>query len=238
MRLYPAIDMKNGQCVRLTQGLFDQVKVYSHSPADMAEHWVGQGAKFLHLVDLDGALAGRPVNAAAIREVTKRVSVPIQLGGGIRTLEDIETMLSLGVARVILGTKAVENPAFVEEAVQKFGSEHIVVGIDAKNGRVATAGWEKVSSVEALELCQRMEAMGVRTVVYTDISRDGMMQGPNVEMTKRINDAVSLDIIASGGVSCMEDLERIEAAGIHGAIMGKSLYEKKIDLAEAVARFE
>lgn len=238
MRLYPAIDMKNGQCVRLTQGLFDNVKVYSNSPADMAEHWVSQGARFLHLVDLDGALAGRSVNADAIREVVHRVSVPVQLGGGIRTLENIETMLALGIYRVIIGTKAVKNPNFVEEAVRKFDAEHIVVGIDAKNGRVATAGWENVSSVEALELCKRMEGMGVRTVVYTDISRDGMMQGPNVEMTKKLNDAVSMDIIASGGVSCMADLEQIEAAGIHGAIMGKSLYEKKIDLAEAAARFE
>lgn len=237
LHLYPAIDIKNGQCVRLTQGLFDNVNVYSDSPASQAMHWVEKGAPFLHLVDLDGALAGRSVNAEAIRAITSAVSVPVQLGGGIRTMENIETMMELGVYRVIIGTKAVENPAFVDEAIQKFGAEHIVVGVDAKNGMVATAGWGTVSSVEALELCRRMEGMGVKTIVYTDISRDGMMQGPNVEMTKKISDAVNIDIIASGGVSCMSDLDAVEAAGIHGAIIGKALYEKKIDLAEAVERF-
>lgn len=238
MRLYPAIDMKNGQCVRLTQGLFDNVNVYSDSPADMAALWESSGARFLHLVDLDGALAGRSVNAPAIRAITERVKIPVQLGGGIRTLENIDMMLSLGVYRVIIGTRAVEDPEFVREAVRTFGAEHIVVGVDAKNGKVATAGWENVSSVDALDLCRRMEDMGVQTIVYTDISRDGMMQGPNVAMTKKISDAVSMDIIASGGVSCMEDLYEIERAGIHGAIMGKSLYEKKIDLTEAVKAFE
>ena len=153
MRLYPAIDMKNGQCVRLTQGLFDNVNVYSDSPADMAALWESSGARFLHLVDLDGALAGRSVNAPAIRAITERVKIPVQLGGGIRTLENIDTMLSLGVYRVIIGTRAVEDPEFVREAVRTFGAEHIVVGVDAKNGKVATAGWENVSSVDALDLC-------------------------------------------------------------------------------------
>ena len=237
MRLYPAIDIKDGNCVRLKQGLFKETVIYAKRPYEVAGKWEDCGAEYLHLVDLDGALAGRSVNAEAIKAITSQVKVPVQLGGGIRTLENIETMLSLGVYRVIIGTKAVENPAFVEEAIQKYGSDHIVVGVDAKNGMVATSGWGSVSSVEALELCRRMEGMGVKTIVYTDISRDGMMQGPNVEMTKKISDAVNMDIIASGGVSRMGDLDAVEAAGIHGAIIGKALYEKKIDLAEAVKRF-
>lgn len=238
MKLYPAIDLKNGQCVRLQQGLFDNVNVYSDSPAQMALHWESAGAHFLHLVDLDGALAGSWVNREAVCAITKAVHIPVQLGGGVRSLSDIEERLEAGVYRVILGTKAVEEPSFVEEAVKKFGREHIVVGIDAKNGLVATRGWETVSSVTALELCQVMEGLGAATVVYTDISRDGMLIGPNVAMTKKLSDAVSMDIIASGGVSGMKDLEEIEEAGIHGAIIGKALYEKKIDLAEAVRRFE
>lgn len=238
MKLYPAIDLKNGQCVRLQQGLFDNVNVYSDSPAQMALHWESQGAHFLHLVDLDGALEGRWANREAVCAITQAVKIPVQLGGGVRSLSDIEERLDAGVYRVILGTKAVEEPSFVEEAIQKFGREHIVVGIDAKNGLVATRGWETVSTVTALELCRTMEGLGAATVVYTDISRDGMLTGPNVEMTKKLSDAVTMDIIASGGVSGMRDLEEIEAAGIHGAIIGKALYEKKIDLAEAVRRFE
>lgn len=238
MRLYPAIDMKNGQCVRLRQGLFDEVNVYSDSPAEMAALWESKGARFLHLVDLDGALAGRLVNEAAIREIVGRVHIPVQLGGGVRSMENIEALRKLGVFRVIIGTKAVEEPEFVREAVKVFGAEHIVVGIDAKDGRVATRGWESVSEITAMDLCKKMEEYGVRTVVYTDISKDGMMQGPNVSMTKALSDGTSMDIIASGGVAGMADLDAIQEAGIHGAILGKALYEKKIDLAEAVARLE
>ena len=238
MRLYPAIDMKNGQCVRLRQGLFDEVNVYSDSPAEMAALWESKGARFLHLVDLDGALAGRLVNEAAIREIVGRVHIPVQLGGGVRSMENIEALRKLGVFRVIIGTKAVEEPEFVREAVKVFGAEHIVGGIDAKDGRVATRGWESVSEITAMDLCKKMEEYGVRTVVYTDISKDGMMQGPNVSMTKALSDGTSMDIIASGGVAGMADLDAIQEAGIHGAILGKALYEKKIDLAEAVARLE
>jgi len=238
MKLYPAIDIKNGQCVRLTQGLFHNMNVYSDSPADMASLWVEKGASFLHLVDLDGALRGESVNAAAIRSITERVKVPVQLGGGIRSLQNIETLLNLGVYRVIIGTKAVETPLFVAEAIREFGRDPIVVGVDSKNGMVATSGWETVTTVEATEMCRRMAAMGVKTIVYTDISKDGMMQGPNVPMTKKLSDDTGLDIIASGGVSCLNDLAAIQNAGIHGAIIGKALYEKKIDLAEAIIRFE
>lgn len=238
MKLYPAIDMKDGRCVRLQQGRFDQVKIYSDSPAEVAALWESKGASFLHLVDLDGALRGRSVNAECIRQIVRTVQIPTELGGGIRTLNDIEEVLELGVYRAIIGTKAVEDPDMLRQAVERFGAEHIVVGIDAKDGMVAVNGWEEVSQVSAMELALQMKEMGVKTIVYTDISRDGMLSGPNVEATKRLSDATGLDVVASGGVSCMEDLRKIHEAGIHGAIMGKSLYEGRIDLAEAVMEFE
>lgn len=238
MQLYPAIDIKNGACVRLTQGLFDNVKVYSDTPADMAKLWVSQGASFLHLVDLDGALAGRSVNEPAIREIVRSVSVPIQLGGGIRSREAVKNMLELGVSRVIIGTKAVENPEFIRDLVNEFGSDRIVVGVDAKDGMVAIEGWEKVSSLTALSLCMQMKEYQVEHIVYTDISKDGMLSGPNVEYTKKLTEETGLDIIASGGVSSMEDLKNLYQAGIHGAIIGKALYEKRVDLKEAVPAFE
>lgn len=238
MQLYPAIDIKNGACVRLTQGLFDNVKIYSDTPADMAKLWVSKGATFLHLVDLDGALAGNSVNEAAIREILCSVSVPVQLGGGIRSREAVKNMLDLGISRVIIGTKAVENPEFIRDLVKEFGSERIVVGVDAKDGMVAIEGWEKVSSLTASSLCMKMKEYQVKHIVYTDISKDGMLSGPNVEYTKKLTEETGLDIIASGGVSSMEDLRALYQAGIQGAIIGKALYEKRIDLKEAVLAFE
>lgn len=238
MQLYPAIDMKGGKCVRLTQGLFDNVKVYSDTPADMAKLWVSQGADFLHLVDLDGALAGRSVNEAAIRAIVEQVSVPVQLGGGIRSAEAVRNMLALGITRCIIGTKAVEQPDFIRELVEEFGPERIVVGVDARDGMVAVQGWEKVSTVTAVDLCMQMKQYGVRHIVYTDISRDGTLTGPNVAYTKMLTDETGLDIIASGGVSCMEDLITLHDSGIRGAIIGKALYEKRISLPDAVARFQ
>lgn len=238
MKLYPAIDIKDGRCVRLRQGQFDQVKVYFESPAEVAALWESRGASFLHLVDLDGALKGRSANADCIRQIVEAVRIPTELGGGIRSLRDIEEVLNLGVYRAIIGTKAVEDPRMLRDAVRQFGAEHIAVGIDAKNGMVAVNGWEQVSQISAMDLALLMKDMGVRTIIYTDISRDGMLSGPNVEMTKLISDTTGLDVVASGGVSCMEDLCRIHLAGIHGAIIGKALYEKRIDLAEAVKEFE
>ena len=238
MRLYPAIDIKDGKCVRLTQGLFDNVKVYSDSPKDMAKLWVSKGASFLHLVDLDGALAGKSVNEEAIRGVVRAVDVPVQIGGGIRSREAVEMMLGLGVSRVIIGTRAVREPEFVRRMVESFGPEKIVVGIDARDGWVAVEGWEQVSTRKASDLCQEMKEFGVRHVVYTDISRDGMLSGPNVEATKNLTAETGMDIIASGGVSSMEDLRRLRDEGIQGAIIGKALYEKRIDLQEAVRLFE
>ena len=238
MQLYPAIDMKGGKCVRLTQGLFDNVKVYSDTPADMAKLWVSQGATFLHIVDLDGALAGHSVNEAAIRAIVNSVNVPIQLGGGIRSAEAVRNMLDLGITRCIIGTRAVQQPEFIRELIEEFGAERIVVGVDAKDGLVAVEGWEKVSSLTAVELCMQMKAYGVQHIVYTDISKDGTLMGPNVTYTKMLTDQTGLDVIASGGMSCMEDLAALHEHGIHGAIIGKALYEKKIDLSEALRRFE
>ncbi len=238
MQLYPAIDIKDKKCVRLKQGLFDQVQVYSEDPVQVALEWEKAGATFIHLVDLDGALLGRGVNRDVICEIVRSVHVPVQLGGGIRSLEDMEEVLNMGVFRGIVGTKAVTDPKLLKKMVDSFGPSHVVCGIDAKNGLVATQGWVDVSNISAIELALQMKVYGVRTVVYTDISKDGMLTGPNVSATKTLSDATGLDIIASGGMSCMEDLQAISDAKIHGAIIGKALYEKRIDLKEAICRFE
>ncbi|MCI8887446.1 MAG: 1-(5-phosphoribosyl)-5-[(5-phosphoribosylamino)methylideneamino]imidazole-4-carboxamide isomerase [Hungatella sp.] len=238
MQLYPAIDMKDGKCVRLTQGLFDQVKVYGEDPCEMAKLWVSKGASFLHVVDLDGALAGRSVNESVIQRIVASVTVPVQLGGGIRTREAAANMLSLGVSRVIIGTRAAKEPEFIGELVEELGADQIVAGIDARDGMVAMEGWEKISTLNASMLCKKMKEYGVRHVVYTDISRDGTLTGPNVEATKRLTDETGMNIIASGGVSSMEDLKTLHSQGIQGAIIGKALYENRIDLGEAVRQFE
>lgn len=238
MRLYPAIDMKDGKCVRLTKGKFDSVTVYSDHPYEIAKQWEKEGASFLHLVDLDGALKGRSVNQEAIRDIIASVKIPAEIGGGIRTREDVKHMLDLGIVRVIIGTKAVERPEFLKELVEEFGSERIVAGIDAKDGMVAIQGWETVSSVSALALCQQMKEYGIRHIIYTDIFRDGTLTGPNIVYTKKLTEQTGLDVIASGGVSCMEDLDALYEAGISGAILGKALYEKKLSLYEAVQKFE
>ena len=238
MQLYPAIDMKNGQCVRLRQGAFKAITIYSDAPEKVAAHWQEKGASFLHRVDLDGALAGYSVNEEVIRRIADTVSIPIEIGGGIRSKEAVERMLDLGVRRVIIGTKAAEHPEFLRDMVRTFGEEAIVAGVDAKDGMVAVEGWEKVSSLTASDLCLTMKEYGVRHIVYTDISRDGMLSGPNVEATRKLTEETGLDIIASGGVSCMEDLKCLHEAGIRGAIIGKALYENRIDLAEAVRLYE
>ena len=237
MQLYPAIDIKEGKCVRLTQGVFDNIKVYSDSPSQIPKLWVSQGATFLHLVDLDGALAGKAVNGAIIKEIIEAVDVPVQLGGGIRSEEAVKSILDLGVHRVIIGTKAVKEPEFIKVLIERFGPEQIVAGIDAKDGKVAVEGWEKVSTLTAIELCSKMKEYGVRHVVYTDISRDGMLTGPNISATKKLTEEIGMDIIASGGVSCMEDLQKLYEEGIGGTIIGKALYEKRLNLEDAIRRF-
>lgn len=238
MQLYPAIDIRNGQCVRLRQGQFHDQEIYSNSPVKIAKQWESQGATFIHLVDLDGALHGHGVNEDVIKDIASAVSIPVQVGGGIRTIKDIENKIHLGVNRVIIGTKAVENPAFIKEAISTFGADRIVIGIDAKNGMVAIEGWEKVSSYNAVTLAMNMKELGVKTIVYTDIAKDGMLQGPNVECTKEMVDTTGLDIIASGGVSSLKDLESVNQVHVQGAIIGKALYENRFDLEEAIRLFE
>ena len=238
MKLFPAIDMKNGQCVRLTQGRFDAVKVYEEDPARMAQWLEQQGARFLHTVDLDGALEGRGVNNEALRRVCASIQIPVQNGGGIRSMQQIKEKLELGVQRVIIGTAAVKDPEFLKEALEVYGPERIVVGIDAKGGMVATEGWLKVSAVPAVELGASMHEMGLVYCVYTDIARDGMLTGPNIPETVRMGQETGLTVIASGGVSGMEDLVALEQAGIYGAIIGKAMYEGRVDIAAAVGRFE
>lgn len=238
MQLYPAIDIKDGQCVRLRQGEFNKMTVYSPQPWKVAAGWQDRGATFLHLVDLDGALAGNPVNEEVIEKIVKSVSIPVETGGGIRSREAVKRMLDLGVRRVIMGTRAVEHPEFLKDMVETFGEDAIAAGVDAKNGMAAVEGWEKSSPVTARELCLKMKEYGVRHIVYTDISRDGMLSGPNVEAARQLTELTGLDIIASGGVSCMKDLQDLHEAGIRGAIIGKALYENRLDLQEAVRLYE
>ncbi|RNC72636.1 MAG: 1-(5-phosphoribosyl)-5-[(5-phosphoribosylamino)methylideneamino]imidazole-4-carboxamide isomerase [Desulfuromonadales bacterium] len=237
MIVIPAIDLKEGKCVRLEQGLMEKDTVFCDSPADQAREWERQGAELLHIVDLDGAFAGEPKNRASIEAIVKAITIPTQLGGGIRDIPTIEAYLSLGIGRVILGTAAQRNPELVEEACRLFPGR-IVVGIDAKNGMVAVQGWAEVTGVTAVDLAKRFEGYGVAAIIYTDIARDGMMQGPNIEATKALADAISIPVIASGGVSSLKDIENlmaIEASGIAGAITGKAVYTGAINLAEAVA---
>ena len=237
MIIYPAIDIRGGRCVRLTEGRFDAETVFADDPAEMALKWAGLGAEFLHLVDLDGALAGEGKNVPVIERILQSVSIPVQLGGGIRNLATIEKLLSLGVTRLILGSAAVKNPALVEEACKKYPG-HIAVGIDAKNGEVAIEGWGKGSGVAATELAKKMAAYGVETIIYTDISRDGMLSGVNVEATAALARACGVPIIASGGVASMEDIRRVkavEADGVQGCIIGKAIYTGAVDLKEALA---
>jgi phosphoribosylformimino-5-aminoimidazole carboxamide ribotide isomerase len=235
MILYPAIDLKDGQCVRLLRGEMDAATVFSDDPGAQAAAFAAAGCDWLHLVDLNGAFAGHPVNAGAVEAILARVSVPAQLGGGIRDMATIEDWLGRGLARVILGTVAVENPALVREAARAFPGQ-VAVGIDAKGGRVATRGWAEVTDVDATDLARRFEDAGVAAIIYTDIARDGAMQGPNVAATEALARAVAMPVIASGGVSSLHDLAALKATGvIAGAISGRALYDGAIDLAAAIA---
>ncbi len=235
MILYPAIDLKDGQCVRLLRGEMAAATVFSDDPGAQAAAFEAAGCEWLHLVDLNGAFAGRPVNAEAVEAILARVSVPAQLGGGIRDMGTIEGWLAKGLARVILGTVAVENPALVREAARAFPGK-VAVGIDAKGGMVATRGWAEVTEVEATDLARRFEDAGVAAIIYTDIARDGAMQGPNVAATEALARAVRVPVIASGGVSSLGDLAALKATGvIAGAISGRALYDGAIDLGAAIA---
>ena len=237
MIILPAIDLKEGRCVRLEQGLMDRDTVYNDDPAAQALMWQEQGGEYLHIVDLDGAFAGIPKNESAIRSIVEAIDIPSELGGGIRDLETIEAYLDLGINRVILGTIAKEDPDLVKEACRLFPGQ-IVVGIDAKDGLVAVRGWADVTEKKATEMAKEMEGFGVEAIIYTDIARDGMMQGPNIEATRALAEAINIPVIASGGLSTLDDIRRlleIEASGVTGVITGKAIYSGAIDLREAVA---
>jgi phosphoribosylformimino-5-aminoimidazole carboxamide ribotide isomerase len=238
MILFPAIDIKNGQCVRLRQGSFNDVLVYSNVPLKVAKEWEDSGASFIHVVDLDGALVGHSVNEATIKEIVENVNIPIQLGGGIRSIKDIENKLNLGISRVIIGTKAASDPGFMKEAISIFGPEHIIAGIDAKDGIVAIEGWERLSNINAVSLALEMKEVGVEIIVYTDIAKDGMLQGPNIQYTSEMVEETGLKIIASGGVTSLKDLEKLSEINVYGAIIGKALYENHIDITKALSMFE
>jgi len=235
MLLIPAIDLKDGKCVRLRQGRMDDDTVFSDNPVDMAQRWVDAGARRLHLVDLNGAFAGEPVNGEVIRAIAARYpELPIQIGGGIRDEQTIQAYLDAGITYAIIGTQAVKEPAFVARACKSFPG-HIIVGLDAKEGMVAINGWAEVTDIEVTELAKRFEQDGVSAIVYTDIGRDGMMTGPNIEATKALAEAVNIPIIASGGITNLDDIRAlcaVESSGIPAAITGRAIYEGTLDFAE------
>jgi len=236
MLLIPAIDLKDGKCVRLRQGRMEDETVFADDPLDMAQRWVDAGARRLHLVDLNGAFAGQPVNTRVIRRIADAFpDVPIQVGGGIRDEDTVQLYLDAGVQYVIIGTKAVSAPHFINDLCLEFPG-HIIVGLDARDGKVAIDGWSKLSNHDVIDMAQHFERDGVEAIVYTDISRDGMMQGVNVEATVKMASEISTPVIASGGISSLDDIKALQAVaeeGIMGAIIGRALYEGSIDLAEA-----
>ncbi len=237
MQIYPAIDIIDGKAVRLSQGSFDDVTVFNDSPVEAAKDWVEAGATYIHIVDLDGARYGKTFVTDIIKDIKSKYDVKIETGGGVRTMKDIEDRINAGASRVIIGTAAVKNPELVKEAAEKFGDK-IAVGVDAKNGMVAISGWEEISDVTAVDLCLKMKEYGVNTVIYTDISKDGMMSGPNIESTKDLIEKTGMDIIASGGVSKMEDIENVNNINAAGVIIGKALYNGALNLKDVISKFQ
>lgn len=231
MIIYPAVDIQNGQCVRLRQGRAEERTAYYADPYEAAAQWVTDGAKWLHVVDLDGAFSGQSRNDKAIKRIAS-LDVPVQVGGGIRDMERIRALMDMGVTRVILGTVAVENPDLVKEAVDAYG-EAIAVGIDAKDGLVAIRGWREISEMQAVPLAVKMKEMGVKTIIYTDIARDGMLTGPNIPAMKEMAEKSGLSVIASGGVSGIEDIRALMTTGVTGVIVGKALYARRFSLRDA-----
>lgn len=236
MLLIPAIDLKDGKCVRLRQGQMEQVTVFSDNPVEMAGQWMEAGARRLHIVDLDGAVAGKPVNAAVIQQIANQYpELPIQVGGGIRDAETVQAYLEAGVQYTIIGTKAVSTPHFVNDLCLEFPS-HIIVGLDAKDGKVAIEGWSKLSNHDVIDMAKRFENDGVAAIIFTDISRDGMMRGVNVDSTMRLAQQINIPVIASGGVSTLDDIRAlldVEEEGVEGVIIGRALYEGSIDFSDA-----
>ncbi len=233
MRIYPAIDIIDGACVRLVQGDYSQKTKFADDPCEIAMRWQNEGGEFIHIVDLDGARNGEMPNFDLIVRIADKLNIPIEVGGGVRNMECVEKYLDNGINRVIIGTSALSNPDFVKEAVAKYG-ERIVVGIDAKDGMVAVNGWEEVSTTSAIDLAKQMEKIGVKTIIYTDIATDGMLKGPNLKAMEEMTEAVSIDVVASGGVSSVDDIEKLKCTGVEGAIVGKALYTDTLCLNDAI----
>jgi phosphoribosylformimino-5-aminoimidazole carboxamide ribotide isomerase len=236
MIIIPAVDIKNGKCVRLLQGRIEEDTVYSDDPGAMAANWERLGAQVIHVIDLDGAFSQSPQNVATIRKILKSVKVPIQLGGGIRNKKTVDMYLEMGIKRVIIGTEAINNPAFVENSCKAYPGQ-IIVGIDARNGKVAVEGWTQTTRIEAIDLAKAFEDCGVAAINFTDIQRDGMQTGPNLEATQRLAEAISIPVIASGGVSSIQDIKNLlplEKIGVIGVIVGKALYSGALELEAAL----
>ena len=233
MIIFPAIDIKDGRCVRLTQGKFDQVSIYNDNPAEVARLWESMGAQYIHLVDLDGAKDGSPASRDMVKSVIDAVDIPVQVGGGIRSLERADQLIELGARRIILGTAAVNDRELTQAVAERYPGR-TAVSVDAVNGMAAVNGWAKVSDTDVLDICAFMQEIGINTLIYTDILMDGMLKGPNFGEYERLMRETSLDIIASGGVTTKEDIARLAQMGIYGAIVGKALYDEKIDLKEAI----
>lgn len=233
MEVIPAIDLKEGRCVRLFQGDFDKETVFSTDPAAVARRWQDAGAPRIHVVDLDGAASGQPRNAEAVAQILQSVDIPIQLGGGVRNMETLNNWLVRGVRRVVLGTAAVEDPDFLVQACARFG-DAVIAGVDARDGKVAASGWTRTTEVDAISFIERLGELGVRRIVYTDIATDGMLKGPNLQSVRQITSHTPLPIIASGGVSTIQDLLSLNSLGVEGAIVGRALYTGDLDLREAI----
>ena len=233
MKIFPAIDLLDGKAVRLKKGDYNEVTVYSDCPPKMAESFKAAGAEWIHVVDLDGARDGSTANFATVSEIAK-VGLKVEIGGGIRSLETVEKYIAAGVSRVIIGTAAVSDPEFLKKAIAKYG-EKIAVGVDIKDGMVAIKGWKEVSALECFDFCEKLQAQGVSTVICTDISKDGMLGGTNMELYRALSEKFTMDFVASGGVSTVDDIKKLSAMGMYGAIVGKAIYTGNIDLAEAIA---
>ncbi|MGB5824075.1 MAG: 1-(5-phosphoribosyl)-5-[(5-phosphoribosylamino)methylideneamino]imidazole-4-carboxamide isomerase [Proteocatella sp.] len=233
MIIFPAIDIKDNKCVRLTQGKFDQINIYNDNPVEVAKLWESQGAEYIHLVDLDGAKNEAKINQATIESVINAVSIPVQIGGGIRSLQRAAQLIEIGAQRIILGTIAVTEKELTKTLAEKYPGK-VAVSVDAVNGKAAVKGWAQISTVDVLDICSFMEEIGIRTLIYTDILMDGMLKGPNFAEYERLSKKTSLDIIASGGVTTLEDIKRLSQMDMYGAIVGKSLYDKRINLKEAL----
>ena len=234
MIIFPAIDIKDNNCVRLLQGNFDEVSVYGNDPGLMAQRWEREGARFIHIVNLNGARGEGNTNDVSIKNILNSIHVPIQVGGGVRDRNRVKELLDLGVNRIIVGSMAIEDKKLLKDLVNEH-KEKIVVSIDAKDGKVAVNGWEEISDVDSIDLCKELELIGVKTIVYTDISKDGMLIGPNFDIYEKLSKYTSLDIIASGGITSTDDIKKLKEMNIYGAIIGKALYENKVKLKEVLS---